>query len=73
MPGIAKLSSLDSGFAMSEVNFGTDTKEADKSKAEWLSGSETGLHIIPAPYTALSLVVREFDSSAATSSDVVCC
>ena len=30
-------------------------KEADESKAERLSGSETGL--IPSPFTALSLVV----------------
>ena len=32
MHGIAKLTSLDSGFAISEVNFGTDTEEADELK-----------------------------------------
>ena len=46
MCGIAKRTSLDSGFAISEVSSlesGTDAKEADESKAEWLSGSETCL------------------------------
>ena len=68
--GTAKITCLDSGFAMSgselSLGSGTDTKEADESKAEWPSGSETGL--IPAPYS-FEPSGTESDSSAATSSD----
>ena len=70
MCDIAKIASLDSGFAMSESELSlgsdTDTEEADESKAEWPSGSETGL--IQAPFS-FEPSGTESDSSAATSSD----
>ena len=45
---------------------GTDTQEANESKAKWPSSSETGL--IPAPYIFQPSDTKS-DSSAATSCD----
>ena len=57
MRGIAKITSLDSGFAMSGVSLVLKValmlRRLMNQSAEWLSGSETGL--IEAPHTALSL------------------